>query len=1524
MKKQSSLYQYRLRMLLLLLICLVSTPLFSQDVFYWENPQLFSPGPGRFPVSSSNGRLSVLLWQEANNNDINLSLAIKTPDQPWSIRRSVAGPYQYSGTEPPLSSVVVDAKDRILIAASLPSNETEILISYDRGLSFTATRLKGDVNSSLAPRIVARSDGGYLLFITRGQEQSLSLFYSRSDDGISWSEFVPFVLDPRLKLTFLPSHTTLGTTDYVVFQALTGDVRPTFQLFLTTSTDGGRTWTQPRQVTNFLDPYVSTRREPEYFDNQRPFIQGAGQTLFLAWERRPSNGNPQVYGAELSKDGQMIGEAEQISPRGVYANNPVVLSVKGRWTVFWFDNRRGQNRVYMAQKKGLDWEDSDLSASSGDATFARPILDNSGLYVFWQTQRASQNRLILLAPDTIVAKPPLRPLNFQNGDRLRTDRVQIAWSMPDDSSGILGYSYLWTQDPEAVPPKNIQVYAGTNRTEQTAREDGPWYFAIRAQDFAGNWSEPNRVYFIRDTTPPPAASIIGPEVDEQGFLASNTFTIQWNPPPASDISGYTWNLEYIGPPELFGQLSIADFETKLSASYPALASPLRFMGKETKASFTNQDNGVWRFTLSVVDTVGNISQPSVYYFRTNKYIPYTIVRYVDVKKDEQGRLIIGLLGRGYLEGGKITSLFIDRDGIPPYDREYSLEKGNYRIISDREIREITVEDLDAGQYRIGLMHSGRGLYRTGPILQVDEMGTVKFGDFSQVWQPTWSVSKKRTFTVNVALLSVFAIVCFALLGLFIAVRGIGSVLTETAILRMDAVALITGEPMTAEKQKAVTRIKRRGMGLGIKLAIFTIILVSMVVIMVSIPLTLMMTRTQEATLLQGLRDRSKVLLESLASGARAYLPAQNVLELGFLPAQTAAVPEATYATITGFGSKATIFSDHVWATNDPDILTKIDTPEFQPGLSRLQDPISPRIASISKDLDDRARAEVGDISKTIADLTREALTLALKTDAESVRRRDDIQLTTRNLEAQLNEKLTQLASNIGSEPEFPTDRLPPRGQSSKYIFFKPVLYRQGADDIYFRGLVRLEVTIDSIYAQVDAGRRALIQVTALIALIALVIGVIGAILVSVYIVSPILKLVEHVKKIKDTEDKSELEEHEISIKSKDEIAVLGDTINEMTHGLVKAALASKDLTIGKEVQKKFIPLETDPQGNKLTTGHLDAKAAEFFGYYEGAKGVSGDYFDYINLDDRYFAIIKCDVAGKGVPAALIMVQVATLFLNSFRNWKPTPEGLNISRVVYEINDLLEKLKFKGRFAAFTLCLFDSKTGLVRFCNAGDNIVHWFDASSGSLQTLTLPPSPAAGVLDNDLIDMKGGYQMQTLQLDPGDVLFLYTDGIEEAKRSFRDSAYQVITCSEGENGAVHGNHVAGQSDEELGYDRVSAIINAVFNRQQFILEKYHNPDSEQKLVFDFTNCQGTITEAVMALVSVEKIFRLYKAPDVKGDERVLVDKKVDEFLAAHFRQYGYYVQQKFDNPQQKEYLYYMGIREDEQYDDLTILGIRRK
>jgi serine phosphatase RsbU (regulator of sigma subunit) len=453
----------------------------------------------------------------------------------------------------------------------------------------------------------------------------------------------------------------------------------------------------------------------------------------------------------------------------------------------------------------------------------------------------------------------------------------------------------------------------------------------------------------------------------------------------------------------------------------------------------------------------------------------------------------------------------------------------------------------------------------------------------------------------------------------------------------------------------------------------------------------------------------------------------------------------------------------------------------------------------------------------------------------------------------------------------------------------------------------------------------------IVALTAIVIGVVGALGLSALIIMPIKRLVSHVERIRDTDNKAKLEGVEITLETRDELAVLGNTINDMTRGLVLAAKASEDLVIGKEVQKKFIPLEIDREGNKLTSGFKETKNAHFFGYYEGAKGVSGDYFDYQDLDGRYFAVIKCDVAGKGIPAALIMIQVATMFLNYFKAWKPTERGMHIEEAVYQINEFIETLGFQGRFAAFSLALFDSETGIIRFCNAGDNIVHLYDAAERKMKTVTLPQTPAAGVLPNFLVESAGGYQTQTMTLNRGDMLLLYTDGIEEAKRKFRDSSFQEILCA-GESannaiaptGAPHANHTVGQGDEEMGADRVEAIINAVMNKQVYTLYKYHNPEGEIALQFDFRSCAGTVEETIMAMVSVEKMFRLYREPNAGEDSRVLVDKKVDRFLKEHFRQYRVYCSQSREAPGSEAYMYYTHVKEDEQYDDLTIIGIYRK
>jgi hypothetical protein len=209
-----------------------------------------------------------------------------------------------------------------------------------------------------------------------------------------------------------------------------------------------------------------------------------------------------------------------------------------------------------------------------------------------------------------------------------------------------------------------------------------------------------------------------------------------------------------------------------------------------------------------------------------------------------------------------------------------------------------------------------------------------------------------------------------------------------------------------------------------------------------------------------------------------------------------------------------------------------------------------------------------------------------------------------------------------------------------------------------------------------------------------------------------------------------------------------------------------------------------------------------------------------------------------------MIEVATLFLSFFKNWKPDRDGLKIERVVYQINDFIETRGFKGRFAAFSLCLFNAESGVVRFCNAGDNLVHWYDASERTMKKMTLPETPTAGVFPNMLIEMKGGYQVQTMTLDKGYMLILYTDGIEEAKRRFRDAKLIEFLCSEG-NAPVdtpHGSHSVGQADEELGYDRVKAILNAVLNRKEYILEKYHSPDPSEVLRFDFSRSEVQVED----------------------------------------------------------------------------------
>jgi hypothetical protein len=128
----------------------------------------------------------------------------------------------------------------------------------------------------------------------------------------------------------------------------------------------------------------------------------------------------------------------------------------------------------------------------------------------------------------------------------------------------------------------------------------------------------------------------------------------------------------------------------------------------------------------------------------------------------------------------------------------------------------------------------------------------------------------------------------------------------------------------------------------------------------------------------------------------------------------------------------------------------------------------------------------------------------------------------------------------------------------------------------------------------------------------------------------------------------------------------------------------------------------------------------------------------------------------------------------------------------------------------------------------------------------------------------------------------------------------------------------------MGPERVEGIINAVMARQVYTLHKHHNGEGGKDLQFDFSTCNGRVEDVIMAMVSVEKMFRCYKDPQAGEDSRVLVDRKINEFLKNHFLQYRHYCSHTREFPENDEYMYYTHVNEDEQYDDLTILGIKRK
>ena len=183
----------------------------------------------------------------------------------------------------------------------------------------------------------------------------------------------------------------------------------------------------------------------------------------------------------------------------------------------------------------------------------------------------------------------------------------------------------------------------------------------------------------------------------------------------------------------------------------------------------------------------------------------------------------------------------------------------------------------------------------------------------------------------------------------------------------------------------------------------------------------------------------------------------------------------------------------------------------------------------------------------------------------------------------------------------------------------------------------------------------------------------------------------------------------------------------------------KDVELAAQVQRLFLP-----------SGKPEIDGLEISGMMHPARGVGGDYYDYIPIDAHTIQVVIADVAGKGVPAALLMSATAAalrLEANHDRNMLKQVERLNTG--ILSVSD-------EERYVTLLIAEIDTRRRVIQYVNCGHNPALLFRAKTGALRRMD-SSCPPIGLSPDEICELASA------DLTGGDVLVFYTDGVTEAE-----------------------------------------------------------------------------------------------------------------------------------------------------------------
>jgi sigma-B regulation protein RsbU (phosphoserine phosphatase) len=282
-------------------------------------------------------------------------------------------------------------------------------------------------------------------------------------------------------------------------------------------------------------------------------------------------------------------------------------------------------------------------------------------------------------------------------------------------------------------------------------------------------------------------------------------------------------------------------------------------------------------------------------------------------------------------------------------------------------------------------------------------------------------------------------------------------------------------------------------------------------------------------------------------------------------------------------------------------------------------------------------------------------------------------------------------------------------------------------------------------------RTYVISVLEISGLIMIVLLALGVFYIVRTLIRPIGIVVAEAEKFVD--NNAEISDKLGKIKTKDEIQVLSDSILQMETEIkdyienIKAVTAEKErigaeLNVATQIQADMLPsiFPAFPGRNEF----------DIFASMTPAKEVGGDFYDFFLIDDDHLGMVMADVSGKGVPAALFMVIAKTLIKNSAQAGEYSP-----SKILSDVNEQLCEGNKAELFVTVWLAIVEISTGKGMAANAGHEHPV-LKRKGGKYELIQYRHSPAVATMEG----MK--FREHEFEMNPGDSLFVYTDGVPEA------------------------------------------------------------------------------------------------------------------------------------------------------------------